>query len=812
MRSHHLPLFIVTLAAASSAHAGVTSSWIGPSGGNWNTLANWSAGIPGTAGVPNASISVVRGTMVVNLNTSPALGLLSIGSNCTLVQPNNADMTLTDLVNDGVWAMNSSGSTTDTRFNASFTLAGSGAIEMSNAANNRMSSVAAERTITNGANHTIRGAGQIGGNNTGFINNGLIEATLSAGLLLDMSDTLALDNNGLLQARDGSTLTLFGTNTDNIDGIIRAENGSAVSVRFGSVTGGTLESVGTGEFVTTFEETTFANITLDGLLRMPNNADTALVGTLTNEGTWQMESSGSITDLRLNSETVTLGGSGVLEMSNSTNNRMISVNAQRTLVNGENHTIRGAGQIGVNNTGLVNDGLIEATLPAGLIIDLADNMPLDNNSLLRARDGSTLTLFGTNTDNIDGIIRAENGSAVSIRFGSVTGGTLESVGTGEFVTTFEETTFANLTLDGLLRMPNGADSALVGTLTNEGTWQMESSGSITDLRLSSNTVTLSGTGVLSTGNQPNNRITSVNAQRTLINAAGHTIRGGGSIGTNNTIIQNKGLIEADQASAMSIDPTDTANSFNEGTLRVSGSGGMGIFGGGFENRGLVEIAATRQLNRTGSYNQTAGETRVNGTLALSGGSYTQTGGLLSGDGSVIGAVSVQGGSASPSNADGSAIGSLALSSGYAQGSDGGFVVDLGFAGNDLLAIAGNATLGGALQIRLVDPFIPFVGQEFTILTAANINGVFGCVEFPNAASGYFRIVYAPTSVKLVVDIAPPQEADLDFDGVVGSSDLSVLLGSWGTEPCDNAICCPSDLNGDGIVDALDLAILLGDWG
>ena len=49
--------------------------------------------------------------------------------------------------------------------------------------------------------------------------------------------------------------------------------------------------------------------------------------------------------------------------------------------------------------------------------------------------------------------------------------------------------------------------------------------------------------------------------------------------------------------------------------------------------------------------------------------------------------------------------------------------------------------------------------------------------------------------------------DLDNDGIVGASDLAIVLGSWG--PCEG---CPTDFNGDGVVDAFDLAQVLGAWG
>lgn len=51
-------------------------------------------------------------------------------------------------------------------------------------------------------------------------------------------------------------------------------------------------------------------------------------------------------------------------------------------------------------------------------------------------------------------------------------------------------------------------------------------------------------------------------------------------------------------------------------------------------------------------------------------------------------------------------------------------------------------------------------------------------------------------------------ADLDGDGVVGGSDLGILLGSWG--PC--AGDCSADLDCNGTVDGSDLGIMLGSWG
>jgi hypothetical protein len=51
-------------------------------------------------------------------------------------------------------------------------------------------------------------------------------------------------------------------------------------------------------------------------------------------------------------------------------------------------------------------------------------------------------------------------------------------------------------------------------------------------------------------------------------------------------------------------------------------------------------------------------------------------------------------------------------------------------------------------------------------------------------------------------------ADLDGDGVVGGSDLGMLLGSWGECPAG----CVADLDCNGVIDGSDLGLMLGSWG
>ncbi len=55
-----------------------------------------------------------------------------------------------------------------------------------------------------------------------------------------------------------------------------------------------------------------------------------------------------------------------------------------------------------------------------------------------------------------------------------------------------------------------------------------------------------------------------------------------------------------------------------------------------------------------------------------------------------------------------------------------------------------------------------------------------------------------------------QTGDLDGDGIVGVSDLLILLASWG--PCADCGDCPADLDGNCTVGVIDLLVLLANWG
>jgi len=74
---------------------------------------------------------------------------------------------------------------------------------------------------------------------------------------------------------------------------------------------------------------------------------------------------------------------------------------------------------------------------------------------------------------------------------------------------------------------------------------------------------------------------------------------------------------------------------------------------------------------------------------------------------------------------------------------------------DQLAVSGNVTLGGALDVSLVDPFIPSDGDSFTLVTSAGtsgISGTFSKLNLPELPAGLeWKLNISETTVILSVN-------------------------------------------------------------
>ena len=235
-----------------------------------------------------------------------------------------------------------------------------------------------------GAGQTVHGAGQLGINQAVFTNNNLISADVS-GASIDIDPTggsgglngggvgsggnAALLNNGILQATGGATLNLYGGVYEDAAGsVIRATNGSIVSINADArILGGTLSSDATSQINAHGTAQYLNSVTLASGSRLDVDNDNLYLNTaIANNGTIRISDGGN-----LFSETAvsTINGTGTIVLDDTINTARIYNNA---FVFGTGQTVRGSGQIGINQATFTNNGLISADVAGrGISIDAA---------------------------------------------------------------------------------------------------------------------------------------------------------------------------------------------------------------------------------------------------------------------------------------------------------------------------------------------------------------------------------------------------------------------------------------------------------
>jgi len=815
------PIFL-DLAAGTNVNTGTMQS--SGTGGRLeiiNTVLDNTAGLLKALDASSVKFSgstIVGGSLQADPN-SVFTGVNSTLQNVTLTgvlrQFNVEDLTYQGTItNNGTITLESAGSSTDIIVPAGgTTFTGPGQITMGNNAQNRIVNAGAAATLVNAAGHTIRGSGNLGFNGVNLTNNGLIEAHQSVAMTMDLAAG-PNTNAGTIQGNAAGSLFIQDSVIDNTAGLIRALGTSSVAIRDGStVDGGQLQADVGAQF--TSRHSTLKNITLTGLLRQFNIDDVTYEGTITNNGTISLESAGSSTDIIVPAGGTTFTGPGQITMGNNAQNRIVNAGAAATLVNAAGHTIRGSGNLGFNGVNLTNNGLIEAHQSVAMTIELAAG-PNTNAGTIQSNAAGSLFIQDSAIDNTAGLIRALGTSSVAIRDGStIDGGQLQADPGAQF--TSRNSTLKNITLTGLLRQFNIDDVTYEGTITNNGTISLESAGSSTDIIVPAAGVTFTGTGQITMGNNAQNRIVNGGTLSTLVNAAGHTIRGSGDLGFNGVHITNNGTIIADQSTPMVIDtPSDGQGFLNNGTINVVGTT-LQIVTGNFTNAGTVNIPAGATLVRTGHYTQTGGTTTVNGTLNPSV-SMQLFGGTLKGNGSVIsnGQLANDG-----TIAPGDPIGELFLNKGLAQSPSGIISIEIGglVQGTeyDLLTIAANThtIIDGTLKVRFVNGFDPQVGDNFEVMyysdpviPGTQHHGDFRFIDAPcNLPGRRVEIFHAQATdfnagsvtVRIVADGGDIVDTNCDCIYAI-PGDILALVQSMLDPAAYDALypgCTGADVNGDG---------------
>jgi parallel beta-helix repeat protein len=215
----------------------------------------------------------------------------------------------------------------------------------------------------------------------------------------------------------------------------------------------------------------------------------------------------------------------------------------------------------------------------------------------------------------------------------------------------------------------------------------------------------------------------------------------------------------------------TFNNMGTGTFQKSAGTGTSAVNVTMTNAGTVNVGSgTLQLN-TSSYTQTAGITKLTGGALTSTGVLLFQGGTLGGSGTVTAPVTVTN---TASLAPGLSAGTLNLVGSYTQSGSAAYKVEIGGLTSgtqyDVANVSGTgatATLGGSLQISLINGFMPTTGNAFTVLTYPSKTGTFTIVPPAVPCLGW-KVDYGDTALTLT---AYPLPAEVLGFGAAANKDL-----------------------------------------
>ncbi len=473
-----------------------------------------------------------------------------------------------------------------------------------------------------GSGITVRGrTGRIGaqsfdGGAATLTNNGTISADVDGGTITLQVNGLTT-NNGTLSALNGGTLLLNSAVTGTTGSQIIAGAGSSV-VQNGVTLAGDLVINGIGSFrASNSGSNALVGVTFAGVLDLASEQGVERVfGGLTLDDATIFIGNGSVFAPEGNQ---TIGGTGTIVFADTNGSNRINVE-QGNLTLGSGIVVRGGngiiGQQAFNGgaANLTNQGLITADVDGtGILVDVLGTFI--NQGALRAENGGLLTLQSTPFDNSAGTIVARDDSRVLISNASVTGGVLNSEGTGRLAVTNSGNNFLQgVTVNGVLDVAAGVVRTTAGGMVLNGRIDITGGGVFAP----EGNQTISGTGsiVFADGNGSNR----LNVEQgNLVIGSGVTVRGttgaigqqafnggassltnngsivsdgGGTISINvNGALGNNGVLRA-QNGALNI----ADNLAGTGSLRVDSTGVMTLANGGNTQGSLVLGASGASLN------------------------------------------------------------------------------------------------------------------------------------------------------------------------------------------------------------------------
>jgi T5SS/PEP-CTERM-associated repeat protein len=243
------------------------------------------------------------------------------------------------------------------------------------------------------------------------------------------------------------------------------------------------------------------------------------------------------------------------------------------------------------------------------------------------------------------------------------------------------------------------------------------------------------------------------------------------------------LVTVDGANSELVAAGDlTVAVFGTGTLSIKNGAHVdndeGIIGYHTNSNGTVIVDNATWVNRNALTIGLLGtgllEIRNGGAVAATGQVRIGSLGTLKGSGAITGTgvtVLVEG-TAAPGNSPGT----LTIGGNYQQAPTGLLEVELASASSyDVLDISGHASLGGSLQIKLLDGYTPAPNDSFEFLTTASQTGFFNniLVTTSSAGTGTFNIAFSSTGITLSNFQPGGLQGDFNGNHVVDAADYVV---------------------------------------
>ena len=218
--------------------------------------------------------------------------------------------------------------------------------------------------------------------------------------------------------------------------------------------------------------------------------------------------------------------------------------------------------------------------------------------------------------------------------------------------------------------------------------------------------------------------------------------------------------------AVTLDHTREIDQFSisgSASLAIAPSGDLGFWGASSSAGGLNVNGILRSFDASGF-----------GVLTIGG-----TNASLSGTGSVLARVNNASGIVQPGNS----IGTLSVAS-YTQGGNGFLGIELTNGASDVLAVSGNAQLGGSARFSVFGT-APLLGQSYNfITTGGTVSGQFSFIEDLLPGALFPAVTYGSNFVQVTVadfcsfaegPVQTPVCATLNNTGVQTDPDMAIAL-------------------------------------